>query len=127
MPPSFFSAALSTWRAVHAPLPGTAVESASLDAIVKLSIKALPDARTAETLGAEREGTGVVIDENGLILTIGYLMLEAGSVLVMTSDGRVSRPSSWAMTIPPDSASCVRRPAWRASPSSLDRPRMYAR
>jgi S1-C subfamily serine protease len=89
MPPSFFSAALSTWRAVHAPLPGTAVESASLDAIVKLSIKALPDARTAETLGAEREGTGVVIDENGLILTIGYLMLEAGSVLVMTSDGRV--------------------------------------
>jgi len=89
MPPSFFSAALSTWRATHAPLPGTAAETVSFDAIVKLSIKALPDARTAETLGAEREGTGVVIDESGLILTIGYLMLEAGSILVVASDGRV--------------------------------------
>ncbi|HJQ64552.1 MAG TPA: S1C family serine protease [Burkholderiales bacterium] len=89
MPPSFFSAALSTWRASHAPLPGAVVESDSLDAIVKLSIKALPDARTADTLGTEREGTGVVIDDNGLILTIGYLMLEAGSVLVVAPDGRV--------------------------------------
>ena len=89
MPPYFFSAALSTWRATHAPLPGTAAEAMSFDAIVKLSIKALPDARTAETLGAEREGTGVVIDESGLILTIGYLMLEAGSILVVAPDGRV--------------------------------------
>lgn len=89
MPPSFFSAALSTWRAAHAPLPGIEGEPESLDAVVKLSIKAMPDARTSDTLGAEREGTGVVIDENGLILTIGYLMLEAGSVLVVAPDGRV--------------------------------------
>ena len=46
-------------------------------------------ARTAETLGAEREGTGVLIDGDGLILTIGYLLLEADSVLVVASDGRV--------------------------------------
>jgi S1-C subfamily serine protease len=60
-----------------------------LDAIVRLSIKAMEGARTAETLGAEREGTGIVIDENGLILTIGYLILEAGSILVVAGDGRV--------------------------------------
>jgi S1-C subfamily serine protease len=48
------------------------------------------DARTADTLGAEREGTGIVIDSRrGLILTIGYLVLEAASILVMTRDGRI--------------------------------------
>jgi serine protease Do len=89
MTPSFFAAALSTWRVVNAQVPGAAVEVGPLDAIVKLSIKAVPGARTAETLGAEREGTGVVIDESGLILTVGYLILEAGSILVVTGDGRV--------------------------------------
>ena len=59
------------------------------DAIVKLSIKAVPEARTADTLGSEREGTGVVIDRRGLILTIGYLILEAASILVVTREGRV--------------------------------------
>lgn len=88
MTPSIFSAALSSWRAVHTPLVDAAVTE-PLDAVVKLSIKAMPEARTADTLGAEREGTGVVIDENGLILTIGYLMLEAESVLVVAPDGRV--------------------------------------
>ena len=89
MSASFFSAALSTWRATYAPLPGTGGEGEPFDAIVKLSIKAMPDARTADTLGAEREGTGVVIDESGLILTIGYLILEAGSIPVVASDGRI--------------------------------------
>jgi len=89
MPPSFFSAALSAWRATHAPLPAALADTGSLEAVVKLSIKAQPGARTADTLGAEREGTGVVIDAGGLILTIGYLMLEAGSILVVAADGRV--------------------------------------
>lgn len=89
MTPSFFTAALSTWRAIHAPLPGMAGEVEPHEAIVKLSIKAMPDARTADTLGAEREGSGVVIDQSGLILTIGYLILEAGSILVVAPDGRV--------------------------------------
>ncbi|MGH8712690.1 MAG: hypothetical protein ACREYB_01645, partial [Casimicrobiaceae bacterium] len=44
-------------------------------AIVKVQTRALPDARSAGTLGTEREGTGIVIDENGLILTIGYLIV----------------------------------------------------
>src|SRR6266496_6806761 len=40
-------------------------------AIVKVRAHALPDARSAATLGSEREGTGTVIDKDGLILTIG--------------------------------------------------------
>ena len=38
------------------------------------------DAASAETLGTVRGGTGVVIDGNGLVVTIGYLILEASSV-----------------------------------------------
>jgi serine protease Do len=46
-----------------------------------------PDGRTTENLGREREGTGIVIDSDGLILTIGYLMVEAASAEVATNDG----------------------------------------
>ena len=75
-------------RTVSAPVSLCPAEA--LDAVVKLSIKAVADARTADTLGAEREGTGIVIDNRrGLILTIGYLVLEAASILVMTRDGRI--------------------------------------
>lgn len=86
---SFFNAALSTWRATYSPTPVRTVADERLDAVVKLSIKAVAGARTASTLGAEREGTGVVISADGLILTIGYLILEAASILVVTRDGRV--------------------------------------
>ena len=86
----FFTAALASWRATYTPLGAAAVPAEAADAVVKLSIKAVENARTAQTLGAEREGTGVVIDaKRGLILTIGYLVLEATSILVMTRDGRV--------------------------------------
>jgi S1-C subfamily serine protease len=46
------------------------------------------DAFTAETLGTERAGNGVVIDD-GLVLTIGYLITEAETVWLHLSDGRV--------------------------------------
>ena len=39
-------------------------------------------ARTADSLGTSREGSGVVIDDSGLIVTIGYLILEAAEVSV---------------------------------------------
>lgn len=86
---SFFTAALSAWRAAHVAVPELRADDVPPEALVKLSIKAVPDARTADNLGAEREGTGVVFGEKGLILTIGYLILEAGSVLVVAGDGRV--------------------------------------
>lgn len=86
MTSSLFAASVAAWRATNGiPRPLTP----PLDAIVKLSIRAVDGARTADTLGAEREGTGIVIDDNGLILTIGYLVLEAASVLVMTGDNRI--------------------------------------
>ena len=47
------------------------------------------DAFTATTLGTVREGSGVVIRENGLVLTIGYLITEADEVWLTNSEGRV--------------------------------------
>ena len=58
-------------------------------AIVKVSTHSVPDARSAESLGNEREGTGVVIGKDGLVLTIGYLIVEADDVQVTDSKGRV--------------------------------------
>ncbi len=87
--PSFFSVALSTWRAVNAPYTQAGRSDELPGGIVKLSIKAIAGARSADTLGAEREGTGVVIDASGLILTVGYLIIEAGSILAMTPDGGI--------------------------------------
>src|SRR5438270_1150022 len=47
------------------------------------------DAFTAETLGTERAGNGVLIRENGVVLTIGYLITEAETVWLHLNDGRV--------------------------------------
>jgi serine protease Do len=57
-------------------------------AIVKVAVQAVPDARSAATLGREREGSGVVIGERGLILTIGYLIVEADDVSITDSRGK---------------------------------------
>jgi len=57
-------------------------------AVVHVRTRALAEARTREALGAEREGSGIVIDEAGHVLTIGYLVIEAGSVELTTGDGR---------------------------------------
>ena len=58
------------------------------NAIVKVSTHAIPNARSSATLGSEREGTGVVIGDDGLILTIGYLIVEADDVSIVDSKGR---------------------------------------
>src|SRR5580704_3345357 len=46
------------------------------------------DAFSAETLGTERAGNGVIIRNNGLVLTIGYLITEAETIWLTLSDGR---------------------------------------
>jgi S1-C subfamily serine protease len=51
-----------------------------LDGVVQVTAHVPSDARTADSLGTQRDGTGVVIDSSGLILTIGYLILEASEV-----------------------------------------------
>jgi S1-C subfamily serine protease len=58
-----------------------------LGAIVALRAEVPPNARTADVLGLRRDGHGVVIDSDGLVLTIGYLILEAESVHILTRDG----------------------------------------
>src|SRR5215467_5952820 len=58
-----------------------------LSGVVHIKTSIAPDGRTTENLGREREGTGIVIDNNGLVLTIGYLMVEAVSAEVGTNDG----------------------------------------
>ncbi len=47
------------------------------------------DAFTATALGTLREGSGVVIREDGLVLTIGYLITEAEEVWLARHDGQV--------------------------------------
>lgn len=58
-------------------------------AVVGVRVQAADGARSAATLGRQRAGSGVVIGSDGLILTIGYLMLEAQTIEVVTQDKRV--------------------------------------
>jgi S1-C subfamily serine protease len=60
----------------------------ALTAVVGLHCIIPPDAFTAETLGTERAGNGVLIGD-GLVLTIGYLITEAETVWLHFGDGRV--------------------------------------
>jgi len=64
-----------------------ALERASAS-VVGLQALAVSGARSAATLGRARQGSGVVIDAEGLVLTIGYLILEADQVLILTDDGK---------------------------------------
>jgi len=60
-----------------------------LNAVVGVRAEIPPSARTAQTLGTEREGGGVVIGEDGLVLTIGYLIMEALRTEIVEQDGHV--------------------------------------
>jgi S1-C subfamily serine protease len=62
--------------------------SRASDAVVGLRAVAVDDARSARTLGHERQGSGVVIGADGLVLTIGYLVLEGEAVELQPDDGR---------------------------------------
>ena len=62
-----------------------------LEAVVRVHTEIPTDARTAAYLGTQRDGAGVVIDDAGLVVTIGYLITEAMGAEVMTGSGRVSR------------------------------------
>jgi S1-C subfamily serine protease len=56
--------------------------------VVGLRALAVDDARSAATLGRARQGSGVVIAGGDLVLTIGYLVLEAEQVQLVTDDER---------------------------------------
>src|SRR5262245_16055701 len=59
-----------------------------VSAVVRIKTFINPDGRTIDNLGREREGSGIVIDADGLVLTIGYLMVEAHAAEVITNAGR---------------------------------------
>ncbi|MDW8468917.1 MAG: S1C family serine protease [Burkholderiales bacterium] len=62
---------------------------AALDAVVELRAHVPPHAFTAGILGTERAGNGVVIGADGLVLTIGYLIVEAHAIWIATRRGAV--------------------------------------
>lgn len=57
--------------------------------VVGVRVMVDEEARSAETLGQHRRGSGVVIAPDGLILTIGYLMLEAEQIEIVTQDNKI--------------------------------------
>ena len=77
---------------VEARLPGVSnlspAVSGALPAVVGLRATIPKDRRSAQTLGTEREGHGVLIDDKGLVVTIGYLIMEADAVTITDIDGR---------------------------------------
>ena len=83
---------LTEWKVPPANQPRAGDYSFDLDralaAVVGLHSIIPADAFTAETLGTERAGNGVLIDD-GLVLTIGYLITEAETVWLHLGDGRV--------------------------------------
>ncbi|MGX5843058.1 S1C family serine protease [Mesorhizobium sp. ArgA1] len=60
-----------------------------LRSVVAVRATVPDDAFTANALGTRREGSGVVIRGDGLVLTIGYLITEAEEVWLTDQDGRV--------------------------------------
>jgi S1-C subfamily serine protease len=61
----------------------------ALRSVVTVQASIPEDAYTAETLGEQRAGSGIVIKESGLVLTIGYLITEAETIWLQRRDGRI--------------------------------------
>src|SRR5262249_30557354 len=89
-------AALAAFLTLSAPVAAQHA-SATLDelaaAVVRVKTFINPDGRSVATLGPLREGSGVLIDGDGLILTIGYLILEAHSAEIVEGSGRTLQAS----------------------------------
>src|ERR1700684_4647107 len=83
---------LTEWKVPPANQPRAADYSFDLDRVLSSVVgvhSIIPsDAFSADTLGTERAGNGVLID-HGLVLTIGYLITEADAVWLHVGDGRV--------------------------------------
>jgi S1-C subfamily serine protease len=86
-------ASVSDWKVPTSAQPKPEDYSYDLDralsCVVSLRATVPADAYTAETLGTDRAGNGVIIRGNGLILTIGYLITEANTIWLTLADGRL--------------------------------------
>ena len=85
--------------AVAVPLDATALTAEQLEAhkvalarasaaVVGIEVVAVENARSIRTLGRERQGSGVLIGDDGTVLTIGYLVLEADHVDIVLDGSR---------------------------------------
>ena len=83
---------LTEWKVPPANQPRASDYGFDLDrvlaSVVGLHSIVPTDAFSADSLGTERAGNGVLIDD-GLVLTIGYLITEADAVWLHLGDGRV--------------------------------------
>ena len=59
-----------------------------VSSVVRIKTHINPEGQTVQGLGRERDGSGILIDNDGLVLTIGYLMVEAHAAEVITGAGR---------------------------------------
>jgi len=88
---SVLGALVTGWASAATPsdleAQSKALERAT-NAVVGVQTLAVPDARSNNTLGRARQGSGVVIASDGLVLTIGYLILEADQVQIVQGNGR---------------------------------------
>jgi S1-C subfamily serine protease len=67
--------------------PGENRMQEAVRAVVGIAAQIPETARSARSLGTERQGSGVIIGSDGLILTVGYLILEATRVVVTAPSG----------------------------------------
>ncbi len=84
---------------------------AALSSVVGVRSLIPSDAFTAETLGNERHGNGVLLS-GGLVLTIGYLIVEAEIIWLSFPMGRRYRGTRWDMISKPVSHWSSRLPGW---------------
>lgn len=89
---TWLATCIATVMLIGAPLPMALAEQNApieelVSAVVRIKTHINPEGRTVEGLGREREGSGILIDADGLVLTIGYLMVEAYAVEVVDNNG----------------------------------------
>lgn len=93
----FVLASISVGASAQQATPQTHPSDAALarmaQSIVKLQAYVPPEARSAQRLGTKREGSGIVVGSEGLIVTIGYLINEAMAVEIVDSDGKPHQAS----------------------------------
>ena len=88
--PALAGPTLGTATAERSPADQATAErlAKAINGVVKIRTKALPDARSLQTLGAEREGSAVIVGPNDLALTIGYLIIEAETIELVDNEGK---------------------------------------
>ena len=95
-----------TMETAGRPATEAAPGQGTLAAVVKIAAEIPSTGRTAEALGTYREGCGVVIDDGGLILTVGYLIVEAKAVAVRARDDAMVPATIRLSTAVMDSHNC---------------------